>query len=134
LLLWGKFDLSHASWGKFIFIFITSNLFFGFFALWIASLVTSLRNISWLWCRVINPLYMFCGFFYTWKSAYELSHFVGYLHLINPLIYIVEGSKASILGQTGYLPFWNCFFILWVFIAVFGFDAVRRFKKRVDFV
>jgi len=134
LILWGRFDLSHASWVKFTLIFVTSNLFYGFFALWVASLVTNLRNISWLWCRIINPLYMFCGFFYTWKSAYELAHFVGYLHLINPLIYVLEGTKASILGQTGYLPFWNCFFVLWAFIAVFAFDAIRRFKKRVDFV
>jgi ABC-type polysaccharide/polyol phosphate export permease len=134
LLLWGRFDLSNASWGKFTIIFIASNLFYGFFALWVSALVTNLRNTSWLWCRLINPLYMFCGFFYTWNSVYELSHFAGYLHLANPLIYILEATKASIFGQSGYLPFWWCFAALWAFIAVFAFDAIRRFKKRVDFV
>ena len=134
IILWEQFDLSKIAWMKFFLIFLTSNLFYGFFALWVASYVVNLRNISWLWCRVINPLYMFCGFFYTWKSAYELAHWVGYLHLLNPLIYVLEGTKASILGQTGYLPYWACVFVLWAFTAFFGYDAIRKFKRRIDFV
>ena len=134
LILLDKFDLSHISLIKFGLIFIVSNLFYGFFAMWISSMVTNLRNISWLWCRVIHPLYMFCGFFYTWQSAYELAHWVGYLHLLNPLLYILEGTKASILGQSGYLPYWICFCALWIFTGFFAFDGIRRFKKRVDYV
>lgn len=134
IILWKKFDLSEISLIKFVLIFLTSNLFYGFFALWISSYVINLRNISWLWCRVITPLYMFCGFFYTWKTVYEVSHWIGYLHLLNPLIYILEGTKAAIFGQQGYLPFWACLFVLWAFTAFFGLGAIRRFKKRIDFV
>jgi len=132
LILWDRFTLSNFSIFKFILIFITGNLFYGFFALWVASLVTNLRNTSWVWARLINPLFMFCGYFYTWRSAYELSHIIGYLHFLNPLIFILEGTKAAILGQKGFLPFWICFFVLLIFISFFTFDSIRRFKKRLD--
>ncbi len=134
LLLLNKFDLSNICFYKFILIFTVGNLFYGFFALWVASLVTNLRNTAWLWARVINPLYMFCGFFYTWKSAYELANWVGFLHLLNPLLYILEGTKAAVLGQKGYLSFWVCFTVLWAFTFFFAFDAIKRFKKRIDCV
>ena len=134
LILWNQFNLSNFSIIKFLLIFVFSNLFYGFFALWVSSMVMNLRNVSWLWCRVVNPLYMFCGFFYSWKSAYAISPVIGYLHFFNTLIFILEAAKASVLGQTGFLPFWPCLFALFGFIGFFAFDAIRRFKKRVDYV
>jgi ABC-type polysaccharide/polyol phosphate export permease len=134
LLLLNKFDLTNFSLIKFLIIFVTGNLFYGFFSLWISSMVVDLRNTSWLWCRIINPLFMFCGYYYSWKSAYELSHFVGYLHFFNPLLYVLEATKTSFFGQSQYLSYWLCIAVLWVFIAVFTYDAIRRFKKRLDFI
>jgi ABC-type polysaccharide/polyol phosphate export permease len=84
LLLWNQLDLSHFSILKFIIIFVLSHLFYGFFSLWISSLVTNLRNTGWLWSRVVNPLFMFSGFFYTWREAYALSFWVGCVNLVNP--------------------------------------------------
>lgn len=134
LILWNKFDLSQMSLYKFCLIFIVGNLFYGFFALWIASLVSHLRNTSWLWARIINPLYMFCGFFYTWKSAYDLAHWIGFFHLLNPLLYVLEGTKASVLGQKGFLPFGICVAVICFYIFILAFDAIRRFKKRIDYI
>jgi len=134
LILWSEFSFSNVSIFKFVLIYIVGNLFYGFFALWISSLVTNLRNTSWLWSRIVNPLFMFCGYYYTWKSIYSLSSLVGAFHLLNPLLYILEGTKAAVLGQEGYLPFWLCFFTLCLFIIFFAFDAIRRFKKRLDYV
>ncbi|MFA5250135.1 MAG: ABC transporter permease [Parachlamydiales bacterium] len=134
LLLWNQFNFARVDLGKFGLIFLTGNLFYGFFALWVASLVTNLRRTSWLWARIINPLYMFCGFFYTWKSAYQLAPWVGYLHFFNPLLYVMEGTKAAILGPEGYLPFWACLGSLALFTGLFAFDGIRRLKKRLDCV
>jgi len=134
LLLWKSFHLSEIAPMRFCLMFVLSNLFYGVFALWIASLVTSLRNSSWLWTRVVNPLYMFCGFFYTWQSVYELSPWIGYLHLVNPLLYILEGTKACMLGQAGYLPFGICVFVIIVWIIFCLVDAIRRCKRRLEFV
>ena len=134
LILWEKFDLSEMSTYKFILIFLSSSLFYGFFALWIASLVKNLRSSTWLWARVVNPLYMFCGFFYTWEAAYAIAPWIGCLHLFNPLIYVTEGMKASVFGQRGFLPYWMCLGAIWFFLVFFAFDALRRLKNRIDFV
>ncbi|MEI6241906.1 MAG: ABC transporter permease [Chlamydiota bacterium] len=134
LLLWNKFDLSHFSIIKFVLMFISTNLFYGFFALWIASFVTNLRDTSWLWCRVINPLFMFCGYYYSWQAVYELSPAIGTLHFLNPLLYVLEGTKAAILGQTGYLSFWICLFAVCSFGTLFACHAISRFKKQLDCV
>jgi len=134
LLLWNSVDFSNLALLKFVVIFITANVFYGFFSLWIASLITNLRNSSWLWARVINPLFMFCGYYYSWRSAYEFSHLVGYFHFLNPLLYVLEGTKAAFLGQRDFLPFWICLLSLWIFIGIFRYDAIRRFKKRLDCV
>jgi ABC-type polysaccharide/polyol phosphate export permease len=134
LLLWHRIDFTNVDFFKFGLIFIVANIFYGFFSLWIASLITNLRNSSWLWARLINPLFMFCGYYYSWKAAYDLSPFVGYAHFLNPLLYVLEGTKAAFLGQSGFLPFWICFFALWVFVFIFRYDAIRRFKKRLDCV
>ena len=134
LVLWNSFDLSQISWFKFTLIFVINNLFYGFFSIWVASLVTSLRNSSWLWARVINPIFMFCGYFYTWKSAYETSHIIGYLHFLNPLLYVLEGTKAAVLGQAGFLPYWNCVIIVLAATTLFAVDGIKRIKKRIDYV
>jgi len=134
VILWNKFDLSKFSAFKFCTIFVIGNLFYGFFALWLSSLVVNLRNSSWLWNRVISPLYMFCGFFYSWQNAYDIAPWVGYLHLLNPMIYILEGTKAAVFGQEEYLPFWICAFATLVFTLFFYVHSIRKLKKRADFV
>lgn len=134
LILWSRINLSDISIWKFILILVTGNIFYGFFSLWIASLITSLRDTSWIWYRIVNPLFMFCGYYYSWKSAYDISHFIGYAHFLNPLLYVLEGTKAAVFGQSGFLSFWICFFMLWGFIFICSYDAIRRFKKRLDCV
>lgn len=134
LILFGKFDFSQVSVVKFILIFILGNLFFGFFALWIASLIKNIRKASWLWARVVNPIFMFGGFFYSWQMAYEMSHWVAYANLVNPVLYVLEASRASVLGQGEYLPYWTSFFVILAFTVFFLFDGIRRLKKRLDCV
>lgn len=132
LVLLSQFDLSKISLWRFPLIFVLSNLFFGFFALWISSVTKKMSNISHLFVRVINPMYMFGGYLYSWTAIYSISHAAAYAHLINPLLYIMEGMRAAILGQEGYLPFWFSFIVLAAFTLVVGWDAIRRLQKRLD--
>ena len=134
IVLWNQLDLSHFSIPRGIGIFVLSHLFYGFFSLWVSSLVVNLRSSGWLWCRVVNPLFMFSGFFYTWKEAYALSPWIGVLNLANPLLYIVEATKVSFFGKEGYLPYWLSVVVVLLFTIGFAIDGVRRFKKRIDYV
>jgi ABC-2 type transport system permease protein len=134
LILWNQLDVSHLSILKCIVIFALSHVFYGFFALWVSSLVTNLRSTGWLWSRVVNPLFMFSGFFYTWKEAYAMSPWIGGLNLVNPLLYILEATKVSFFGPEGYLPYWLSILAVALYTTFFAIDGVRRFKKRIDYV
>ena len=132
LILLSKFQLTHFSLLRFIPIFLITNLFFGFFALWITTLIKDIRQINTIWFRIVNPCFMFGGYFYPWKALYDVSPVFGTLNLINPFLYIMEGMRAAVLGQQGYLPFIVSFLALCIFTASFGLSGIKRLKKRLD--
>ncbi len=134
LILWAQFDLWKINIPKLLLIYVTSCLFFGFFSLWLTSILRKVKSLSSLFLRFINPLFMFGGFFFTWQSTFELSPILGYVILINPMIYVMEGMRAAALGQEGYLPFWICVIVLWGFILTLGACALNILKKRLDCV
>lgn len=133
IALGSEFDLSIINYFQLIPIFILSNIFFGYFALWIGS-VAKKSTSGDLFARVVNPLYSLGGYFYAWKSMYNISPIAGYINLLNPLIYVMEGMRAAMLGPEGFLPFWFSFMMLLLFTTFFAWDAIRRLKKRLDCV
>lgn len=134
ILLPYEYKILEMNFLKLIPMYITINVFFGFFSLWIASLIKSISSLSSLYLRVVNPIFMFGGYFYTWESLYTLSPTLAYINLIDPMLYVFEGMRSAALGSEGYLPFWNCFLALWGFILVTGYLGIRRLKKRLDVV
>ncbi|NGX64013.1 MAG: hypothetical protein KR126chlam6_01437 [Candidatus Anoxychlamydiales bacterium] len=134
LLLWNKLDMSQFSVIKFFISFTTVQLMFAFFSLFLTSLIKDMKYISWIWARVVNPLFMLGGFFYNWKAIYSISHAAGIANLFNPVMLSAEAIRASVLGQTGYLPFWTAILGLWIFILIFSSFGIMRIKKRLDCV
>ena len=132
LLVFTEWHWKVISFWRVTIMFITANLFFGFFALWLTSVLKSITNLNSLWMRYIAPMWMFGGYVYSWQSAYDLNHIVGYISLINPMIYVMEGMRAAALGQKGYLPFWLCFGMLWVYIIACTMHATRRLRRSLD--
>jgi ABC-2 type transport system permease protein len=134
LLIFDRFDLAKVSYIRLIPMYISANLFYGFFALWLASILKGIESINSLWMRAINPLWFFGAYFYSWEAALKLSPVIGYISLINPMVYIMEGMRAAALGQKGYLPYWICLVMVWVFIFACAIHAICRLKKRLDCV
>lgn len=134
LLVFQGLDLSNISYWRLVIMFITINCFFGFFALWLSGVLKDISSLNSLWLRYIAPMWMFGGYTYSWEAAYQMNHIIGTVSLINPMLYVMEGMRAAMLGQAGYLPFWGCFFALWGFIVVCTWHAIRRLKKRLDCV
>lgn len=138
LFVWGKiflptqFDLSIINYPRLIIIFVTLHLFFGYFAIWVASMIKHLKAISSLYFRIINPMFMFGCYLFPWREAFNIDKAIGYILLINPMTYVQEGIRAAALGQEGYIPFWYSFFALWFFILVLGTHGILRLKKRLD--
>lgn len=132
LLVFTEWHLETISLIRLIPMFITANLFFGFFALWLTGIIKDMTSLNSLWLRYIAPMWMFGGYVYSWQSAYALSPAVGYISLINPMIYVMEGMRAATLGQVGYLPFWFSISMLWVFIVLCAMHGTRKLKRKLD--
>ena len=134
LLLTNRLMLDNFSIPKFMLIFTTMNLFFGFFGLWIASWAKDGKNFSYVYRRVVNPVWIFGGYQFTWFVLYKAFPQWGFLLLLNPMTYAFEGLRAAILGQTGYLNFWLCVGALWCFTILFACWALLWMKKRLDYI
>lgn len=133
IVLFNSFDLTQINYLKFIPMFIVSNLFFGYFALWITSIFGA-KTTGDLFTLVINPMYSFGGFFYSWKMLFKISAIAAYINLLNPLIYVMEGMRSTALNPNDFLPFWLCFPMVILITSILAWDAIRRLKKRMDLV
>lgn len=133
-ILQNKLDLSSLSIIKFTLIFIVINLFCGFFALWLFSWAPSTSRFSEIWRRVVNPLWAFGGYQFTWLVFYNAFPRLSFLILLNPLTYAFEGLRVAVLGQTGFISFWFSFFMLTLYTLVLGLCGIKWCKKLLDYV
>jgi len=132
LLLWNAFSLEQLSVCKFALIFTLAHLFYGFFSLWLASMVENLEAIGDIWMRVVFPLWFLGGYQFTWGTFAQKSPFLAHINLINPLVYCMEGVRAAVMGQEGYLPFWWCCAGLVFFTVLVGTVGTIKMKRRLD--
>lgn len=134
LIVWNDFDLSHFSLFKFLIIFMLTNLFYACFTLWIASRVENMEKIGSVWMRFVYPLWFLGGFQYSYQVLYNVNPTLAYISLINPMLYIMEGTRAAVLGQENSLNFWLCAGMLLGFIVICSVIGIIHLKKRLDFI
>lgn len=132
LLLWNSFSLAQLSIPKFLLIFVLAHLFYGFFSLWLASMVKNLEAIGDIWMRVVFPLWFLGGYQFTWALFLSKSPKLAYLDLLNPLLYCMEGVRAAVMGQEGYINFWYCCSALVVFTTAVGAVGTIKMKQKLD--
>ncbi|MBA3752341.1 ABC transporter permease [Candidatus Dependentiae bacterium] len=134
LLLWNQFSLEHFSLFKFCIMYITVNLFFGCYSVWVASWVDGIAGFSRFWLRYGSQILFFSGYQFSWLILNKALPNFSYINLINPFVYAFEGARAALLGQEGSLNFWVCMGMLWLFIVFFTLMFIRYFKKKLDYV
>lgn len=134
LVLMDRFDISNLSVPKFILIYISSNLLFGFYCLTIAFFVKNSFEFGRFWVRIGNVLYFFSGLQFSWLALYKTLPIIACINLLNPLVYAVEGTRAAVLGQEGNLNYWLCLAAVWAWTVLFSIIGYKLFKKRLDCV
>ncbi len=134
LLLWNSFNLAIINIPKSILAFLMSNVFFGFFGLFMISLIRTLLSLENVFMRVMYPLWILGGFQFTWKALYGVNPLFAFINLLNPYIYGNEGFRGAMLGQVDYLPFWICIGMLAGMTTICGVVSIVRLKKKLDFV
>lgn len=134
LLLWNMFSLSQVSWIKFAIILILSNIFFGVFTVAVTAHVGALSKMENVWSRFIFPLWFLGGFQFSWTSIYKLSQPFAYALLLNPILYVMEGTRAALLGQQDCLPWELCCLALIGFTIIGWVYGYHKMKRLLDFV
>jgi len=132
MLLWTSFSLAYFSFVKFYFLLTIAALFFGFFAIFIASITKDMYGLDNIWTRIIFPMWFLGGFQFPWLKLYGVSPVLAYISLLNPLTYALEGGRAAALDPAASLPYWTCIGALIFFTVLFGYLGIQNLKKRLD--
>lgn len=132
ILLQPSFPFAQINWIAFALIY---PLIILFYAILFAYLGFS-SQYEWfmdnIWARRLTPLAFLGCSLVSWKATYAFSPFFAVLFLFNPLTYVNEGLRASLLGTHEYLPLWicisvisaSCLFLLWL--------LAHAVNKRLD--
>lgn len=119
---------------KFIFIIILTNLLVAFAVLWFSSWIKSRAQIGNVWMRYLHTIWLFGCVFYSWNVLYRMYPKIAYLNLLNPVVYVMEGIRSSVLGPTNFLNYWLCVAVIILFTIFFAIHSIYLFKKRLDLV
>ena len=134
LLLWNTFTLVHVHIVKFALIFTLTSLFYGALTLLMASFVKNMATIGNVWMRFLFPLWFLGCFQFSWAILHKRAPLLALVNLLNPVTYAMEGTRAAVLGQEQYLPFWVCVALLTCYTVLFTLIAIKRLRKRLDSV
>ncbi len=134
LILWNQFALAQVSWIRLIPFFTLSSILYGSVTLLFASYIKNMDMMNSLWTRIIFPAWFLGGFQFSWEMVHKVSPYVSYLLLANPILYVIEGTRAALLGQEGYLPFWLCCCVIALLSILFTWLSYKKMKERLDFV
>lgn len=133
-LVWQKFNPADINVGKLAAIILITALFYGAFAIWITSFVKNLLTIEHVWMRFVFPLWFLGGFQFTWLALKDFYAPLAYINLLNPMLYVLEGTRAAMLGQQGYISYALCITALGAWTVFCIWHGIIRLKKRLDFV
>ena len=133
LLVTGNFQaLPYFCWWKFALILTLGNLFFGFFSLIITAFTKSLDTMNNAWLRVVFPLWYLGGSTYPWIKMNSVAPLLGKILLANPLMLVLEGTRAAALNPATSLPFWSCIGGIIFYIILMGYIGTTQLMKRLD--
>ena len=134
LLLFNSFSLAQVSWIKFAIILVLANIFFGVFTIAVTAHVGAMSKMENVWSRFIFPLWFLGGFQFSWASIYGLSQPLAYALLCNPILFVMEGMRAALLGQGDCLPWGVCCLVLCGFTIIGWIYAQYKMKRLLDYV
>lgn len=134
IIFWYRVSFAQTDVVQLLIIMALTGALYGALTLWAASMVPSVQKVGSVWMRFIYPLWFLGGFQFSWIALQKAFPTFAMISLLNPLIYVMEGTRAAFSGQDGYLPFWTCAAMVMVFIVGFSWHAIKRLKKRLDFI
>ncbi len=93
------------------------------------------RQVPLVFGIVVIPITFLGATYYTWQSL-SVIRWLQVLLLANPLVYMSEGMRVSLLPQSGlnqvpHMPYWAIYLGLLGFTALLGLLGIKGFRNRV---
>src|SRR3989337_2669199 len=111
-------DLSNISWSSlFLILYLGSLCASAYHKL--AAILLTVEKISMFWTRVNHILLVLGGFWIPLHIIREFSPTLGFLLRFNPIVYLTEGLRQSIVGGSQFLPLAQCASALFVLSIIF---------------
>jgi len=133
ILLWGN-NLSTISPLKIIGALFCINIFFGFFALLCASIISHSSQLRMFWSVFLHTMWIFGCFFFSWAVLYKLYPHWAYLDLLNPGTHAMEMMRVALLGQQNFINYYASGAFLLIATGISYWAAILLFKRRLDLI
>jgi ABC-2 type transport system permease protein len=88
------------------------------------------RQVPLIFSLLVIPMTFLGAVYYPWKNLTPLP-WLKTLVLVNPLIYVSEGMRASLTNGVPHMALWAIYLALIAFTALFWKLGIDGFKKRV---
>lgn len=128
------FIIPNASWLSLAWILFLTSFMTSAYHLMAACIMTNAHQMSRLWLRYNEAMLVLGGIIIPWYVIQKTSPLLGYLALLNPMIYVTEGARQALLGTSDFFPLWICSIMLISWTIICTIVACRVFKKRVDHI
>jgi ABC-2 type transport system permease protein len=132
ILLGNNFGPINGSFIGFLCVYFFVLLFWALFFLGSSFIYSYQWFKNNMWGRRIMPLFALGPAFFTFKKVSAVLPVLSKLFWLNPITYLVEGLRASLLGGTDYLPFSTCLIGIFFFIALMCVRLRFGIYKQLD--
>lgn len=133
VLLWGN-DLSSIAPLKVVGALFCISIFFGFFTLLCASIISHSQQLRLFWSIFMHTLWIFGCFFFSWSVLHKLYPTWAYLDLLNPSTHAMEMMRVALLGQQNFINYYISGGVLLVSTFFVFTAAIALFKRRLDLI
>jgi ABC-2 type transport system permease protein len=113
----------------FIFVILFASLFGSAFGLLIGTTFEP-RKVPLIFSVVLLPLTFLGCIYYPWSTLSPIP-WLKYAVLINPLVYMSEGLRASLTPSLPHMPIWGFSLALTVGVGGLILLSLRTFQRRV---
>jgi len=117
------------NWFLFVLVLVLASLLAGALGLAIGASVAP-RQIGLVFSIIVVPITFLGCVYYPW-SGLKAIPWLKYAVLLNPIVYISEGLRASVTPNVEHMPVWGILLALAIFLGILGRFGVRGFLKRV---
>ena len=132
LILWDSFSLSTVSWPWLIIVLVWANLFYAAFALMVSGWIPTASKMENVWMRLYMPALWFGSYMNRWYEFYKMLPSVALFMLLNPVTYTMDGLRATMFGQEGYISLWIVLGMLTLQFVLASRVGIYLMKKRLN--